>query len=348
MAGTVTLEDIALKVGLHRSTVSLALRGSTKLSAATRDRVQAEANRLGYRPNPLVTALMRARRHRGATKGVVVAYLTNYPTRYGWRPAYSGLPDYFRGAEARAAELGVKIEHFWLGEPGMTPERMSEVLRSRGINGVIIGRLPAGQGELQLRWEHFSSVALGMTLEKPGLHRVAEDFFAGASEAMRQLLRRGYQRVGFVYSAPDDCRRVSDQWRAAMVWNQIRHSPHNLIPAFEYEKGGDHSASFLEWLRRTKPDALLATHGKPVMEWLRAAGLQAPRDIGLAVINSEQHDSPWAGICCSAERLGALAAEMVIGQMYRCETGIPTTPHRVLLCGDWVEGTTLARPSPDR
>ncbi len=342
MALLVTLDDIARNLGLNRSTVSLSLRGSPKIPAATRTRGLAEASRLGYRPIPLVTALMRARRNRGATKGVVVAYITNYPTRFGWRPAGSGLPDYFRGAEARAAELGVKLEHFWLGEPGMTPDRMSEILRSRGINGIIIGRLPAGQGELHLRWEYFSIVALGMTLEKPGLHRVAEDFFAGASEAMHQLLRRGYRRVGFVFSEPDDCKRVSDQWRAATVWNQIRQSPQDLIPAFEYKQGLDNSANFLEWLRRTKPDAVLATHGKPVMEWLRAGSLKAPRDIGLAVVNSDHHDSPWSGIYCSADRLGALAAEMVIGQMYRCETGIPSNPHQVLFCGEWVEGSTLA------
>lgn len=338
------MEDIARNLGLHRSTVSLALRGSPKIAPSTRAKVQAEASKLGYRPNPLVTALMRTRRSGEKSKSVVVAYITNYPTRFGWRTAQCGLPDYFNGAKARAAELGVKVEHFWLGEPGMTPERMSDVLHARGINGIIVGRLPPGQQEMKLRWERFSSVILGMTLVNPGLHRVAEDFFAGASEAMRQLRCRGYRRVGFVFSEPDDCKRVSDQWRAAMVWHQIQLSPKDLIPAFEFEKGRDNLIAFRQWMRRTQPDVLLATHGKPVMEWLRAEGLQAPRDIGLAVMNCDQRDSLWSGIFCSSDHLGALAAEMLIGQMYRWETGIPTTPHQVSFCGEWVEGTTLARP----
>jgi len=39
---------------------------------------------------------------------------------------------------AKANELGFNLEHFWLGEPGLTHGRLSRILYSRGINGVII------------------------------------------------------------------------------------------------------------------------------------------------------------------------------------------------------------------
>ena len=45
-------------------------------------------------------------------------------------------------------KLGYKLEHFWLGEPGMTPTRFAQILASRGINGLLIGRLPPGTSEI--------------------------------------------------------------------------------------------------------------------------------------------------------------------------------------------------------
>jgi DNA-binding LacI/PurR family transcriptional regulator len=47
----VTIADLARNLGLDKSSVSLALRGSGRVSAATRQRVRAAAQRFGYRPN---------------------------------------------------------------------------------------------------------------------------------------------------------------------------------------------------------------------------------------------------------------------------------------------------------
>jgi LacI family transcriptional regulator len=52
MPSQVTLQDIAEATGLSRSAVSLALRGHSRISAGTRQRVLVEmAEKLGYRPN---------------------------------------------------------------------------------------------------------------------------------------------------------------------------------------------------------------------------------------------------------------------------------------------------------
>ena len=124
MPANATLQDIADRAGVHRSTVSLALRDHPRISEPVRRRVQVIARELGYRANPLVSALMQSRRTGRVEKDTVIGYVTCYPTRYGWWPPHHDRPDYFPGAEARAKELGYKLEHFWLAEPGMTPERM--------------------------------------------------------------------------------------------------------------------------------------------------------------------------------------------------------------------------------
>ena len=52
------MADIARKVGLGRSTVSMALRNHPEIALATRRRVQKAAEELGYLPDPLLSLLM--------------------------------------------------------------------------------------------------------------------------------------------------------------------------------------------------------------------------------------------------------------------------------------------------
>lgn len=67
-----TITDVALLAGVSRTTVSHALAGKGRVDPATRERVQAATEQLGYRPNP------RARRLRGG-RAHAVAILTALP-----------------------------------------------------------------------------------------------------------------------------------------------------------------------------------------------------------------------------------------------------------------------------
>jgi len=53
----VTSWDVAREAGVSQNTVSLILKGSPRISAATRARVQGVMERLGYRPNAVAAAL---------------------------------------------------------------------------------------------------------------------------------------------------------------------------------------------------------------------------------------------------------------------------------------------------
>src|SRR6185312_6263838 len=121
----VTLSDVARKAGVHVTTVSQALRNHPSIATSTRERLQALALAMHYRPDPFLRSLVayRARRTTG-DKMPTLAYVTNWHTRWGWKKvaAHSG---FFSGAEAKATELGFQLEHFWLHEPGLTQKRLA-------------------------------------------------------------------------------------------------------------------------------------------------------------------------------------------------------------------------------
>ena len=333
-----TLQDVAEKAGVHRSTVSLALRNNPRISEEVRARVQRIARELDYHSNPLVTALMRSRRTRQEAKHVVLAYVTCYPTRYGWRPPHHDRPNYFPGAAARAEELGYKLEDFWLAEPGMTPARFAQILVSRGINGLLIGRLPPGLSKISLPWEHFSAVALGLTLTEPDLHRVSEDAFASATEAMSRCLAMGYRRIGFVMSEPDDSPNMGDRWLGAYLRLQYRLAPENRIPFCEYRPEEEFADHFLRWFDTQRPDVVLATHAEPIVNLFQDQGRKLPRGVNLFLLVNDKLEQGFSGIHLDPAIIGSLAVDMVVGMLHRGETGLPTEAHHVLVPGRWIDG----------
>jgi LacI family transcriptional regulator len=339
-----TLQDVADRARVHRSTVALALRDHPRIPAATREKIKSIATTLGYRINPFVAALMKSRRSGRAVRHATLGFVTNYPTRYGWRPQYHHRPDFFPGAGDRARELGYKLEHFWMAEQGMTPTRFRDILITRGVHGLIIGRMPPDQHSLELSWEHFSCVALGMTLRSPRLHHVTENHFDNVWQGMQQCRARGYRRIGFVFSEANDSPHVGDRWMGAYLLQQSKFPPDerlDVCPGAPTDQ-----AKFTAWFQRVQPDALLVTHAGPILDWLRAMDREVPRDVGLVELQDPLRLNV-AGVHFDAAKIGALAVEMLIGLMHRNETGVPSDQHEVILSGEWRDGTTLPLKKTD-
>lgn len=340
MPRAATLQDVADRTNVHRSTVALALRDHPRIPAPTREKIKAVASALGYRINPFVAALMKSRRTGQAVKHATLAFITNYPTRFGWRPPHHDRPDFFPGAVERARDFGYKLEHFWLAEPGMTPERLCDILVTRGVHGVIVGRMPPGLNALDFRWQRFSCVALGMTLRSPRLHHVTENHFDTAWRAMQQCLERGYRRVGFAFSDANDSPGVGDRWVGAYLRQQLKFPARDRLPICP--GAPTDQAAFTAWFRATRPDALIVAHAPPVRVWLKALGKSVPRDVGLVELQ-DRPESGTSGVYYDPAKIGALAVELLVGLMHRNETGVPDDQHEVMLTGEWREGTTLPR-----
>ena len=193
---TVTIKDIALEAGVSLMTVSRALRKQPSVSARLRARIHDIADRLGYRPNPLVSALMSQRRAgKPPHYNLKLGYITQFPTRAGWKKIRI-FGQFYDGAAQGAERHGYQLEEFWLTEPGMTPQRMSKILMTRNIHGLIIAPMPLPGSCVDFLWDHFSAVAIAYSLVEPSLHRIAHNHFNSMRLIMQKLWERGYRRPG--------------------------------------------------------------------------------------------------------------------------------------------------------
>jgi LacI family transcriptional regulator len=342
---SVTLVDVARVAGVHKSTAARALNCDPRIPQATRERVERAAQQLGYRVNHLLSAWMSTRRRQVPVASAVLAYVTGHPTRYGWRPPATDLPNFHPGARDRALKAGYTVEDFWLHEKGMTPERFISILRARGIQGVLIGRMPGPDTTLlEYDWRDFSVVALGLSLAVPIFNRVRENHFQTASLAVAQCFARGYRRIGLAFDRVDDVGRMNDMWVGGFASEQVKWpaNVYRMRPLINHEHK---RAEFEAWFVRHRPDVVIVSQAEPVCGWLAARGVEVPRDVGLVELRCYDPATGHAGVYYDPANIGALAVEMLIGLMHRQELGVPALPHEVLLQGAWNEGTTLRAPA---
>jgi LacI family transcriptional regulator len=346
-----TMADVARKAGVHVTTVSLALRNHPRLPAATRDRLQALAKELGYVPDPLLKALINYRiRLRKNRRRPTLGYVTNWTTRWGWKNV-TAHPEFYEGAREKADSLGYQLEHFWLHEPGLTHGRLSQILYARGINGLILASHGREMGDtIQFDWNNFSAVKIDYFPHKPELHNVTNDQCSIVRTAMRKVMAAGYRRIGFVMHRGWD-HAVDNQWSAGFLCEQQNLStreriPMHLFPDMEpMEEWYNESKSdvtsdpkaFDTWLARYKPEVLISK-ASWVLPHLRRKGWRVPRDMAFVDVFLDQFDGQMAGMRQNHRVVGAVAVEILAGQLQRNAYGVPEIPNTTFVEGTWFDG----------
>jgi DNA-binding LacI/PurR family transcriptional regulator len=341
----VTLSDIAKRANVSVMTVSRALRNQANISPSTQQRIRQIANELGYRPNPLVSALMTYRRAAKPVKAHLnLAFLTDYPTRDGWK-AIRLFEEFYEGVAEAADRHGYGTDVFWMREPGMTPERVNQILSTRSIHGLLIAPLPRAHGHLHLDWEKFSAVTFGYSLEQPQLHRAANHQYRSMRLMVRELRALGYTRLGLALPAALN-ERVEMKWTAGLLVEHLDAEAAQRVAPFIVDDAEWSFHNFRRWFERQKPDVIL-THDETALGWLRTMKVRVPEDVGFAHLNLYDKSGQFAGIYQNGPAIGMAAADMLIAMINRNERGIPTLPHSLVIDGTWVPGATL-RPQKRR
>lgn len=301
---SMTMRDVARRLGVSPMTVSRALRGAPGISEATRTRVLAGVSELGYRPNKLARGL----RSGGPNEliGLVVTNLAN--------PFYSQLAI---GVEQVAVSFGARVV---LGGTGEDPDAEQEVvadLVSRGVDGLVV--VPTGYDHAHLGAVAGHGTPVVLAASPPmGIDAdcVVVDDFGGTREACRRLLARGHRRIGFL-GLPASLWTGSERFRGYAV--ALEEAGIDVDERYVSRHRGD--IALAERAARDMlalpdpPTALVTANNRNTIGALRALRDRAGEDIALAGFDdielADMLQLPLTVVSYSAVDVGRSAAKLL-------------------------------------
>ena len=330
-----TIHDVAARAGVSKSLVSLALRGSTKVSDTSREAIEKAAAELGYRPNAQARSLAD---RRSRTIGINMAELDN--------PIF---PQMLSGAHSVIRARGYNTM-LVSGErdPELESTELAKLLEFQ-VEGLMLisHRLPAAT--VRSLAADLPTVVLTLRgITGPGIDTVTTDDEAGARMAMQHLFDLGHTRIahisgGSLEPAVVRERVYREQMQAAGLSASIRVSPGDLT-----NFGG------LEAARRMleesePPTAIFASNDISAIGAMAACqeyGLRVPDDISIigydGVALGALRTLSLTTIAQPLTDMGRLGAERLFDRL----EGRKVKDRSILLEPDLVTRGTTTAPRP--
>jgi LacI family transcriptional regulator len=281
-----TITDVASAAGVHPSTVSRILTGhaGTTIRPATRQRVLAAADHLGYRPSALARGL---RLQQTLTLGMLVPDITN--------PFFSSI---IKGAEDAARERGYNLI---LCNSEDDPEREAtclRALREHEVDGLLIASSQMADDTIAgLREEAYPFVLLNRATESADDLAVVVDNHAAALGAMRHLAALGHHRVGHIAGPQSTTTGVDryEGYRAGVLACGLADEPGLAVEADAFSMEAGHRALGIMLDGPARPTAVFAANDLiaiGMLQRLRGLGARVPDDLSIVGFN----DIPLAGL----------------------------------------------------
>lgn len=337
-AAAVSMKDLARRAKCSVNTVSLALRDSPRISTETRERVQKLAKQMGYRPNPLISALVSTRRKASEQ---TIALLTKFAEPFRvLRSTRLFESELYRGIEEKAAELGFRVEEFATAVPGApSAERLTGILRARGIRGVLL--FPSGDidvGFPELDWRHFAVVAAGFHANQWPVHRTALDQGRSVEMCLTHLTALGYRKIGFALS-----RALDPRWNYAasgrfLVW-QASQPARLRVPWVASEREFPVDEELEAWLLKHRPEAVIVINADYANGVERLAANHGLDVVPVVITATARED--LAGAPARPDLLGRTSISVLARELYLNHFGIPAAPEVTLVSAQWREGARL-------
>ena len=324
--------QLAAEAGVHITTVSLALRDSPRLPKSTRERIQAIARKMGYQPDPMLSALTAYRRNSSiqSNQGTLAWIVNDVSSHCRYRD----------GVADRCRELGYLLETFAFSEVSLA--RLSKILIARNIHGLLLAPQSRSGAHLNLDWARFSAIAFGHTLVRPQLHLVTNAQYHSARICTRGLLVRGYQRIGFVTTRSTD-ERTDQNFSAGFEVEQRKFKAHDKMPLLILadDNAEQQKTDFQAWYQRYKPEAIV-THYLRIKEFMISLGISFEQ-CALATTDCPPDEKMVAGVDQNYHVIGRIAVDLVVSMIHRNERGVPEHPTNTLVEGTWRDGVSAPR-----
>ncbi|MGJ3242754.1 MAG: LacI family DNA-binding transcriptional regulator [Opitutales bacterium] len=340
----ITLKTVAEEAGVSVATVSLALRGQGKLAAGTVQRIREAADRLGYRPDPMLASLASRRFRSGEqAQGLPVALL-EFPPFAGELTSQS-LKYYRNHLMTEARVLGYAPQVYT--KPEM--DRYGDFLRLLYHRGTV-GAILSGQPDVGLfanpePWRNLALIQCGRYRTSLPVNTVRPNIYEAIKLGFEEARARGYRRIGFAIGRhpeilDDDLARLG----AAKAFVETQLSPRERIPPF-FESLADHD-QMIAWVKKYQPDVCIG-FSLGLYYDLKKAGFPAPDSIGYIALHGTPEGHVTADgttIACLDQARSEIARQaiLMLDQMVRHnERGLPAAPRQLLVQASFLDGVTV-------
>ena len=330
--------DVARLAGVSQSAVSRTFTPGGSVSEATRDKVLAAAQDLGYRPNALARSLITGR---SRIIGLVVAYLDNlfYPT---------ALEMLSRALQAR----GYHILMFMAPQTAANADEVLDEILNYQADGIILASASMSSS-LAARCDD-AGVPVVLFNRAQDDHRfsaVVGDNVGGGRKLAEFLLAGGHTRIGYIAG-----------WEGASTQRDreagfIRGLEERGVTLFAREVGNYNFADACNAARRMfqkseRPDALFVANDHmaiAVMDVLRNEfDLSVPEAVSIVGYDDVPQAS-WPTYDLTTVRQPAMAMVDAVVEtlMARIERG-DAEPHRIVLDAPLIVRSSARLPKGDR
>lgn len=324
-----TLQDIADRLGLAKSTVSLGLRDKGTLSKDTRNRIKQTAKTMGYRPDPILAALANRRKNIPADL-VPVAFLSDTD---------ANLPrTYFQACSHHAAELGYRLEHR-IAESDRNMTRQLRELWHRGTRGLILHGIPPGTWMQSGHLRDFAVVQCRLHRHPLPFTTVRADIVPKTHATIEHILSAGYRRIGNAvmltspdHSHPEDLERIGGVIGAQFRFASRAFFPKPLWIHLPHKSKSAWRTAARNWVTHHRLDALVCTT-EGLSDLLFGGWPHQPHTACTLLRDSGPRTCP--GMKDNTGLIGEKCLEL-IDQFIRARSfGIPAFPYDIIIPSTW-------------
>jgi LacI family transcriptional regulator len=269
-----TMKRIAGELGVSITTVSKVLNNRADISEATRSRVLAKVEELGYKRNAVARSLSLRRSH---TLGIVIPDLM-----------HSFFVEIIAGIEPVASTRGYGLLLCSSSENPEKEQSELEMLRSRQVDGIVLASAHGSgiTGLLQQLTKQGTTIVMIDRDDHPGVkcHRVLTDDERVGHLATDHLLDLGRRAIAHIGGpAIVHAKRREKGWRDALRARSIKPPDEWIVRGGFMESEGYQAMKRLLDVR-PKIDAVFAANDPSAIGAMKAiweAGLHVPDDIAV-------------------------------------------------------------------
>lgn len=342
-----TIPDVARRAGVAPATAARALGDYGAVSDATRRRVLAAADELGYRRNDLARAMITGR---STTIGLVIADIEN--------PFFARAA---RGVSDAARRLGYEVVLTNTDEDTAAERSAVRVLLAKRVDGIIVAPTSHDVDHLVAARAGGCPVVL-LDRRVPGfdVDSVIVDNHAASRDVVERLLAAGHRRIAMVTggapsgSGPEPSRPSLSTGQDRVDGYLAALADAGTADPRTYLRTGAHSPDQARTLTAglialpEPPTAVYASDSRValgVLTAIRTAGLAVPQQMSVTAFDDADWTSvvtpPISVVAQPTHAMGRRAAEMLIERI----EGTERPAELLMMATEFLSRESVAAPS---